>query len=295
MDIRCKKCKENKEEREFYRNPGNKNGRNTKCIACLRAERSKYPKCAVCGGKVRNGNCIDCLLKNGQKQCRKCKEIKGVEEFYEDQSKRDRKTSRCRTCLRPTGATSSTPKQHLHSFIPLQGVELGVRNKKNTRYRNEYARLHNKIQRQNNIGFRIKCNLRGRIYTALKKQKKVGSAVKDLGCTVEQLKQHLEILWLPGMSWNNYGRFGWCIDHIVPLALFDLTDPIQFKKACHYTNLQPLWNGDHFKKTQHDIVAINNKKNQKWLVQNRGATYLQVLLSGGTTGSMFGSGKRSGG
>lgn len=43
------------------------------------------------------------------------------------------------------------------------------------------------------------------------------------------------------MSWDNWSLKGWHIDHIYPLSKFDLTDPKEFKKACHCTNLQPLW------------------------------------------------------
>jgi hypothetical protein len=50
------------------------------------------------------------------------------------------------------------------------------------------------------------------------------------------------------MNWDNYGRKGWHIDHIKPLSSFDLTNKEQFKKACHYTNLQPMWYDENIKK-----------------------------------------------
>lgn len=50
------------------------------------------------------------------------------------------------------------------------------------------------------------------------------------------------------MTWENWGRRGWHIDHIAPLSSFDLTDPVQFRRAVHYTNLQPLWWFDNLSK-----------------------------------------------
>lgn len=95
----------------------------------------------------------------------------------------------------------------------------------------------------NDIPHRIRAAIRNRLNTSLKrrKQPRIASAIEFLGCTVEFLKQHLESKFKSGMSWENHGRKGWHIDHILPLASFDLTNPIQFKKANHYTNLQPLW------------------------------------------------------
>src|SRR5690606_31271510 len=98
------------------------------------------------------------------------------------------------------------------------------------------------------INFKLAKNLRGRLHSVLKKNSKVGSAVRDLGCTLAELKLYLESKLQPGMTWENYGKFGWHIDHIKPLASFDLTDSNQLKEAVHYSNLQPLWAVDNLKK-----------------------------------------------
>lgn len=70
---------------------------------------------------------------------------------------------------------------------------------------------------------------------------KTTSAVRDLGCTIEFFQTYVESLWQPGMTWENWTKHGWHLDHIKPLASFDLEDPEQCKLAVHYTNLQPLW------------------------------------------------------
>lgn len=59
----------------------------------------------------------------------------------------------------------------------------------------------------------------------------------------------MESKFQPGMSWENWRKTGWHLDHIIPLAKFDLTKRSEFLKACHYTNLQPLWAKDNLKKS----------------------------------------------
>ncbi len=101
-------------------------------------------------------------------------------------------------------------------------------------------------RRRNNPQIRIADNLRRRINSAIRSNQKVGSAVRDLGCSIEYLKQHLENQFKLRMTWNNYGK--WHIDHIIPLKSFDLTNREQFLHACHYTNLQPLWAEENLSK-----------------------------------------------
>ena len=62
------------------------------------------------------------------------------------------------------------------------------------------------------------------------------------------------------MSWDNWNLAGWHIDHIRPLASFDLTDPVQLKQAAHYTNLQPLWAHDNYVKGSRVSSALQESE-----------------------------------
>ena len=78
-----------------------------------------------------------------------------------------------------------------------------------------------------------------------------------MGCSVEELKKYLESKFYPHsetgeiMSWENYGE--WHIDHRKPLKMFNLSKREELLKACHYTNLQPLWAKDNLIKGCRDI------------------------------------------
>lgn len=104
-------------------------------------------------------------------------------------------------------------------------------------------------KRKTDIQYKLGSNLRNRLKSAINGNYKSGSAVRDLGCTIPELKQYLESKFLPGMSWDNWTVDGWHIDHIKPLSSFNLTDRQQFLEACHYTNLQPLWAKDNLLKS----------------------------------------------
>jgi len=94
------------------------------------------------------------------------------------------------------------------------------------------------------IARRLRDNITG-LFRDPSKHKRI---LKLLGCTIEEFKAHLESKFQPGMSWENRGQFGWHIDHIVPLAKFDLSNQDELRLACHYTNLQPLWWRDNLNK-----------------------------------------------
>lgn len=103
-------------------------------------------------------------------------------------------------------------------------------------------RLQKQFERKRN-GVQIGHLLR----TALRKEH--GTRLDHwLGYTVPELRAHLESLFTDGMDWNAFlsGRIH--IDHVKPLASFDLTDERQLWQAWQLSNLQPLWAKDNLSK-----------------------------------------------
>lgn len=112
----------------------------------------------------------------------------------------------------------------------------------------KYFATYRKRRRADDPVFKLLDNLSSRLRMALKRGSKSASTHEFLGCTGMELRHHLESLFQPGMSWANYGRGGWHVDHKRPCASFDLADPEQQRACFHYTNLQPLWELDNLKK-----------------------------------------------
>jgi hypothetical protein len=87
----------------------------------------------------------------------------------------------------------------------------------------------------------------------------------ELGCTPEEFRNHIESQFLPGMTWRNYGE-KWHIDHHYPLSIAIRQGALVYAKACHYTNLRPLWAYDNMKK--HNKIPEEFKNVQDFLNHN---------------------------
>jgi hypothetical protein len=98
-------------------------------------------------------------------------------------------------------------------------------------------------RRKTDLNFKLQCILRSRLKNILirKKINKIYSYVELVGCTIQELKLHIESQFKEDMTWDNHNAKGWHIDHIKPCVSFDLSDPEQQRECFHFTNLQPLW------------------------------------------------------
>jgi hypothetical protein len=172
------------------------------------------------------------------KQCSSCLLNKETECFYKHSKFKDGLRNQCKDCCIKKAKIYRNNNHH-----------------KITTYQKNYSSLNKEKRaaqarnyRKNNKNARLAHNLRTRLNKAILNFQKVGSAINDLGCSVEEFKIYIESKFDSKMSWDNYGLKGWHIDHIIPLSSFNLNDVNEFKKATHYTNLQPMWAEDNLKK-----------------------------------------------
>lgn len=117
---------------------------------------------------------------------------------------------------------------------------------KNKKWYRKMVNKHYNNMYHSNFDFKLTKILRTRLIHALNGQLKHKTTLNLLGCSVEQLWIHLEKQFLPGMTRENHGL--WHIDHIKPCASFDLSKPEEQQKCFNFSNLQPLWAEDNFKK-----------------------------------------------
>jgi len=205
------------------------------------------------------------------KECPKCHNIKELSEYSPDKSKKDGRTSYCKSCRRELcnkywlnnkeKATKATRKwQDEHRKRCAENKKLW-KSANPELVKEQYQRWFEKDPDKVKLMFRgyasrrrttIKGNLNNRIGPAMGRslrEGKDGRSWEDLvGYTVEQLRRHIEKHFLPGMSWDNKSK--WHIDHKTPTSAFnfDTPDDVDFKKCWALNNLQPLWKLDNISK-----------------------------------------------
>ena len=211
----CKKCDSERRKIYYINN-----------IQKITEDNKNYKKChpdmvVEIDKKYRRNNSAKVKLRSKRYRTTHLQEIKQKDEIYRQNHKEDRKKS---------------------------GRRYRQRNRAKI---NEKQKAYSALRRINDIGFKIKGNLRSRLRYALKdcNGTKSSRTMEMVGCTLKELIPFLEQQFSSGMSWDNYGFYGWHIDHKIPCAAFDLTKPEDQKVCFNYKNLQPLWARDNTKKS----------------------------------------------
>jgi len=204
------------------------------------------------------------------KICSRCKETKDIDEFNINRTSKDGHTCYCRPCNKIIRKEWDSKYIKTNKFKEVQHkyITSDKGKKKNLKwyYKNKEKVLENQRKyrkteegRAKEKRYRLSEKYRskrvsGSFSTRMRQSlngHKNGEHWEDLvDYTLHDLREHLELLFKPDMSWENYGFKGWHIDHIRPISSYNIIsiDCDDFKECWSLNNLQPLWAKENFKK-----------------------------------------------
>jgi hypothetical protein len=188
-------------------------------------------------------------------QCMECSRIKSLKRFYKNQKEM---SERARSYNVKRYAEDKQFRERRKDYSRKRRHDPRYRDKilENDRRRREnmseegrekqreYARRYQLERCAKSPKARLDRSMSGGIYKSLVQGAKGRRSWEALvGYSLADLMRHLKKKFLPGMSWENYGKGGWHIDHKIPKAAFNYTTPehIDFKRCWALSNLQPMW------------------------------------------------------
>ena len=216
----CTKCKIEKELTDFFKLKSSKDGYNGWCKICLNEKNNKWRE---------NNREIALTYSKNWYQNNKDKKSEYFEKY----------------CLETPEKVKETKKKYREKNKEV------IKQKKKI-YDENYKPKRNELRRERlktDILFKLVNNVRSRLikYLTTLNITKKNTTFEIVGCTPQELKEHLEKQFVDGMGWEN--RCEWHIDHIIPLSSAKTEEELYM--LCHYTNLQPLWAIDNLKKSNH--------------------------------------------
>jgi len=210
------------------------------------------------------------------KECKTCRGMKPLTEFYVSKLSADGLRRKCKPCMKDyrmqlyfskTGRVKDIEDSNRDRLL-LEKKLKDLKIKLNKKWRKTHIKCsmcgvweidpikksrckscnkkYQKDRLKNNPLAKMSSNIRSRTYMAFKAKswRKNGRSEGLLGCTWEVAHRHLESQFTKGMTWSNHGE--WHIDHIMPLSSAKTKEELE--GLCHYTNLQPLWAFDNISK-----------------------------------------------
>jgi hypothetical protein len=245
---KCTKCGTVKPITEFYRQASAKDGFTTQCKKCQAAYDKKYAEANA-----------DAL-----RETRKAYRLKNKEKLREYRKEYDAKNSEkinkrakihyLKNRDRMLEKARKYRLAHPEKYIAYHR-EYAEKNKEKLReYRqSDHAKKIEtaaKKRRREDPKYRLNANFSKAVWESMKGNKNGNRWEKMVGYSIKDLKLHLEKQFLDGMSWENYGKGGWHIDHRIPVRAFNFEkkDDLDFRRCWSLKNLQPMWETENLSK-----------------------------------------------
>lgn len=222
----CSKCLLEKDFFEFHKHSYAKDGLFQQCKEC-RKIKSKFDY-----SKKKSKD----KLQISGKTCSCCLIDKEVSLFHKQIGTKDGYRSMCKECRH---------KNFKDNYSNL--TEFKQKHKKRSKnYRLNNREKISKYFKKRYIDKPHEYAWRGMLRSVIRRlgTKKESSTYEILGYSAEQLKNHIENLFIDGMCWDNWGE--WHIDHKIPISFFDKNEDPKIINSLE--NLQPMWASENISK-----------------------------------------------
>lgn len=206
----------------------------------------------------------------GTKICPSCRAPKPRAAFGRNRARYDGVNSWCLECLKARNKVRGDRSAEYRDYYERNRDAVLAGQAKRNAERSEADRARVQAVRRvaanrrykNSAMIRIKAATSVALRRVLNGEKAGRRTFDLLGYTTDDLRQHIEKLFAPGMSWDNYGD--WHVDHERPIASFSFdVDPIATIKECWaLTNLKPMWGPDNKRKSSTWNGVHHRKGNQ---------------------------------
>lgn len=219
-------------------------------------------KCGTTGLRNISGRCITCknnyqreYYKNNPEKVKELskeyrrKNIHKVKEYYKEYGRKYYKENSERVKIRV--------KEYKQKNVSYYSEYMKNYQKENRAELKKYHRNYEINRLKYDPSYRMNISMRGFVRRTFKAIKTVKSDTTHnlLGYSPQDLMNHLEAHFLPGMSWDNYGE--WHIDHMVSIMEHlrnGIEDPAIINAL---DNLRPMWAADN--------ISKGDKPLEEWL------------------------------
>ena len=217
--------------------------RKSRCVECEGSE--------ICEHNKRKSTCVECKgsqICEHNKRKERCVECKGSQICEHQKIKsickecgggsiceHNRQKSQCKEC-----GGSSICEHNKQKYTCIECGGNGIC---------EHNRQKSQCKECNIFGYLVHLQ-RKRLYTILRNNNNISKTkptIEYLDCSAEFFVEWIKNKFVDGMTFDNIH-----LDHIKPVTAFDLEDPDELLKCCHYSNFQPL------------LVCDNLQKSNKW-------------------------------
>jgi len=275
--IQCILCSTVKDSSEFIKDKYTKTGYTSRCAPCIRLTYFENKERIIARRKVLKiikQNSLTDEQKEAIREKDRIRVNKYVQENREEVNRRKRERRAIKSLLKPKikkvkltkdQISKSKRDYYLRTMERRKETEAiyykinrnnilekkKLYHQKNKEKVLKVKKAYVKNRKRTDELFKLRLNLRSRIYCALKLRgySKNRKTEEILGAPVAIVKEYIAAKFIDGMTWETHGNGEgkWHIDHIIPLGKAKSKD--ELIELCHYTNLQPLWALDNMKKS----------------------------------------------